>query len=172
MGTSLLIVDSGVAPDLAACRSVLVVCVRPQDMTSLAPYIEACTASGAPVRVLCLSDGLVGDPSRRYRQARELSRSAAELGVEEVVLLEHAGDKLTSVPAEVLTADVVAAVGGADTILTVSDRDAPDVNRAAAVRAVRRAAWSTGSAAWFLSPVQRGSGRPSGGRATESQLPA
>lgn len=149
MSTSTSNTDARRVTDVSSCRRALAVCARPDDLGLLVPQIRALVAAAVPVRLLCLSDGIDGDDHRRFTRARALARTAAVLGIEEIVLLDH-GHGLEALPAEILVNDVEAAAFNADTVLAVSGDESSDPDRLATVTAIRRAADRHGHTVWFL----------------------
>lgn len=159
------------------CRRLLAVCADPDDLADLTATVREFAASGAVVKILILTHGEIGTPSprRRFERASQLARAAADLGVEEVDLLDHPPGRLTTVGLTRLIDDTSQAAAGSDVILCVSgDGRTSTRERAAVLAAARAAARRVGSTVMVVDPREsphdvapEPAGRPAGLRRVE-----
>jgi N-acetylglucosamine malate deacetylase 2 len=122
-------VAGGRTSSLSAVRSVLAVCAHPDDESfGLGAVLDHLVRQGARAAVLCFTHGeastlgaTVGDLGELRR--RELQDAARELGVGDVVLLDHPDGGLADVPLDVLTGavDATARRVGADLLLVFDE---------------------------------------------------
>lgn len=137
------------ATPVPAVRRLLAVCAHPYDATfALGGVLAAFAGAGTKVRVVCLTHGRRSDPvpRRRLERARDLGRAGRHLGVEDIVLLDHAPGSLATTRIDQLADEIVSAGHDADALLTVDavGSDAhPDHVRT--MRAAYRAATRLGS---------------------------
>jgi N-acetylglucosamine malate deacetylase 2 len=102
-------------------RAVAVVAHPDDESFGLGAVIAALVDAGTSVAVVCLTRGeastLGAVPDLGDIRDRELHAAAAELGVEEITVFDHQDGDLAGVDADVLLAEVVAAIGHADLVL-------------------------------------------------------
>lgn len=102
-------------------RAVAVVAHPDDESFGLGALISALVDAGTSVAVACLTRGeastLGAVPGLGDVRDGELRAAAAELGVEEVSVFDHADGDLAGVDGDVLLAEVVAAIGHADLVL-------------------------------------------------------
>ncbi|MDA8355369.1 MAG: PIG-L family deacetylase [Actinomycetota bacterium] len=126
---------------LPPARSVLAICAHPDDESfGLGAVLHGFVGNGAEVAFLCFTRGeasTLGNPGRALGERRrdELSRAAAELGVNRVELLEHPDSSLVDEPLDLLAREVEAMVSevGADLVVVFDDEGVtghPDHRRA------------------------------------------
>ena len=131
---------------LPEASSVLAVCAHPDDESfGLGAALAAFAARGTPTAVLCLTHGAasaLGTSHGDLHQIRaaELATAAAELGVDDVTLLDYPDGALAREPAELLSGHVqqAAAQANASLLLVFDERGItghPDHQQAT------RAAW-------------------------------
>ena len=109
--------------------SLLVVIAHPDDESvACGGLIARCSDVGVRVAILCLTHGEHGPGGEEERlrdvRARELSAAAGVLGVHDVVLLDHEDGMLPWIDADLLEADIVAAIRRFEPdVLVTFDRD-------------------------------------------------
>jgi N-acetylglucosamine malate deacetylase 2 len=114
---------------LPGWHSVLAVVAHPDDETfGLGALIDALTAAGAAVHVLCFTRGEAStvnecDADLRAARAEELRQASEELGVAGVTLLDYADGQLATVPRPELEEQVARLAAGckADGLLVFDD---------------------------------------------------
>ena len=108
---------------LPEASSVLAVCAHPDDESfGLGAALAAFAARGTPTAVLCLTHGAasaLGTSHGDLHQIRaaELATAAAELGVDDVTLLDYPDGALAREPAELLSGHVQQAAAQANASL-------------------------------------------------------
>ncbi|MDE3087690.1 MAG: PIG-L family deacetylase, partial [Acidobacteriota bacterium] len=109
--------SSPVGGSLPAARRVLAVCAHPDDESfGLGAALSRLAAGGAEVSVLCFTRGEASTLHQSQEELRavrsaELETAAGELGVGDVVLLDHPDGLLAEVPLGTLARAVADAAG-------------------------------------------------------------
>lgn len=111
------------AADVPRWSDVAVVCAHPDDESfGLGAIISYLVDAGVQLRIVSLTRGegstLGADEDLVVHRPQELRAAAAALGVHEVTVRDHPDGALEEVPIGQLVADVVAAVNGAEALLT------------------------------------------------------
>lgn len=109
--------------DLTRHRAVTVVCAHPDDESfGLGAIISILADADARLGLVCCTAGegsrLGAGPGLAARRARELDCAAEVLGIDRVTLLDHPDGSLASVPLPRLSAEIIAAAGDTDALLT------------------------------------------------------